>query len=209
MQLILASTSPRRKDLLRLLRIPFSVVEPDCEENGRGIQSVRGLVEHLATQKAQSVANRFPEALVLGGDTLIETDGEILGKPHDLNEAATMLRQLSGRTHQVHSGIACVCMDRNTVRTDGESVQVHMKELSETDVQAYLATRESLGKAGAYCIQEQGAGLIEKIFEDFPSVVGLPLKKVAALLEKEGVKLPVKIEEIYQQKQFPNWKRFS
>ena len=174
-----------------------------------GSNRSRELVEHLARQKAESVANRFPDALVFGGDTLIEIDGEILGKPHDLNEAATMLRQLSGRTHQVHSGIACVCMARSRVQTDGESVQVHMKKLSETDVQEYLATKESLGKAGAYCIQEQGAGLIETISGDFPSVVGLPLKKVAALMEKEGFHLPVKIEEIYRQRAYPNWKKFA
>ena len=184
-------------------------MDPDCEEDGQGIQSVRELVQHLAGQKAQSVANRFPEALVLGGDTLIEIDGNILGKPQNLNDAADMLRQLSGRIHQVHSGIALTCLIRKRIRTDVESVQVHMKKLSEPDIQAYLATRESLGKAGAYCIQEAGGELIEKISGDFPAVVGLPLKKFAELFEKEGLALPIKIEEVYRQKPYPNWSKFE
>ena len=208
-RLILASTSPRRKELLALLQIPFSVIEPDCDEDGQGVQSVRELVQHLASQKAQSVANRFSEELVLGGDTLIEIDGEILGKPQNLNDAAAMLRQLSGRMHHVHSGIALVCLAGNRILTAVESVQVHMKELLESDIQAYLATGESLGKAGAYCIQEEGGGLLNKISGDFPTVVGLPLKKVAELLEKEGVDLPVSIEEIYRQRPYSRWKEFA
>ena len=209
MQVILASISPRRKELLGLLQIPFSVKEPDCDEDGQGAQQAKELVQHLARQKAQSVAIRFPEALVLGGDTLIETDGKILGKPQNLNEAATMLRQLSGRIHQVHSGIALICLMRNRVVTAVETVQVHMKKLSETEVHAYLDTGESLGKAGGYCIQEKGAALITKISGDYPTVVGLPLKKVAECMKKEGVALPIKIEEVYRQKPYPKWARFS
>lgn len=209
MQVILASISPRRKELLGLLQIPFCVKEPDCDEDGQGVQSAKELVEHLACQKAESVATRFPEALVLGGDTLIEIDGKILGKPQNLNEAATMLRQLSGRIHQVHSGIALVCLARERILTDVETVQVHMKKLSESDIQAYLAIGESLGKAGAYCIQEKGATLITKISGDYPTVVGLPLKKVAGLLEKEGVDLPLKMEEVYRKKPYPRWARFG
>ncbi len=209
MQIILASTSPRRKELLALLQIPFSVMEPVCDEDGKRVQSAKELVQHLACQKAQSVAACFPEALVLGGDTLIEIDGEILGKPQDLKDAEAMLRQLSGRMHQVHSGIALVCLTRKRIRTDVESLQVYMKKLSESDIQAYLSTEESLGKAGAYCIQEQGASLIEKISGDFPAVVGLPLKKVAGLLEEEGLALPVNIEEIYLKRPYPRWEEFA
>jgi len=209
MQVILASISPRRKELLGLLQIPFSVMEPDCDEDGQGVKPAKELVQHLARQKAQSVATRFPEALVLGGDTLIETDGEILGKPQNLNEAATMLRQLSGRIHQVHSGIALICLIRNRVVTAVETVQVHMKKLSETEVHAYLDTGESLGKAGGYCIQAEGAELITRIAGDYPTVVGLPLEKVAEFLEKEGVNLPIKIEEVYRRGAYPNWNRFK
>ncbi len=209
MQVILASTSPRRKELLALLKIPFSAIDPDCDEDERGVRSAKELVQHLACQKAHSVANRFPGALVLGGDTLIEIEGNILGKPQNLPEAATMLQHLSGRMHQVHSGFALVCVTTKRTLTRVETVQVHMKELSVSEVQAYLATGESLGKAGAYCIQEQGGDLIEKISGDFPAVVGLPLKEVAVFLEKEGVDLPVNIEEIYRQKPYPRWKEFA
>ena len=184
-------------------------MEPDCEENGQEGLTAKELVQLLACQKAQSVANQFPGALVLGGDTLIEIDGNILGKPQNLPEAATMLRHLNGRMHQVHSGIALVCSIRKRIRTDLESVQVHMKKLSGPDIQTYLSTRESLGKAGAYCIQEQGAGLIEKITGDYPAVVGLPLQKVAEFLKEEGVDLPMKIEEIYRKKPYPKWKEFA
>jgi septum formation protein len=209
MQIILASTSPRRKELLGLLKIPFFVMEPDCEEDGEEGLSAKELVQHLACQKAQSIAAKFPETLVLGGDTVIEIDGEILGKPQNLNDAETMLRRLSGRIHQVHSGISLVCKSRKRILTDVEIVQVQMKKFSESEIQAYLGTGESLGKAGAYCIQEEGAKLIEKISGDYPTVVGLPLKKVAELLEEEGVELPVSIEEIYGRKPYPKWKEFS
>ena len=207
--LILASTSPRRKELLGLLQVPFSVIEPDGEEEGKDFLSTQQMVQELALQKAQSVAPRFPEALVLGGDTLIEIGSARLGKPRDLNEAANMLRQLSGRMHQVHSGIALVCQARKMKLTAVETVRVYMKELSESEIQAYLATGESLGKAGAYCIQERGADLIAEISGDYPTVVGLPLKKVAILLEKQGVDLPIKMEEIYRKKPYPKWKEFS
>ena len=209
MRVVLASTSPRRKDLLEILQFSFSVIAPDCDEEAKGGHTVEELVQHLAGQKAQSVAHRFPEALVIGGDTLIEINGEILGKPGNEHEAATMLRQLSGRMHRVHSGIAVVCHTRNRVRAEGDTVEVHMKTLSESDIQAYVSTGECLGKAGSYCIQEEGANLIEKIAGDYPTVVGLPLMKVYEILKEEGVNFPVNIENIYREKPYPNWKKFS
>ena len=209
MQIILASTSPRRKDLLGLLQIPFSVVEPDCDEGGQVPKAAGEVVQAFSLQKARSVAARFPEALVLGGDTLIEIDGARLGKPQNLREAANMLRQLSGRMHHVHSGIGLVCLTRNRIRTAVETVEVHMKTFSESELQAYLKTGESLGKAGAYCIQAEGCRLIEKISGDYPTVVGLPLKQVAKWLEEEGVALPIKIDEVYRQRAYPNWRRFE
>jgi septum formation protein len=111
--------------------------------------------------------------------------------------------------HQVHSGIALVCLTKKRILTDVETVQVHMKKLSESEIQAYLGTGESLGKAGAYCIQEEGAGLIAKISGDYPTVVGLPLEKIAEFLEKEGVDFPIKIEEVYRQKPYPRWEEFG
>lgn len=209
MQVILASTSTRRKELLELLEIPFSIAEPDSEEDGQENQSARELVQQLALEKAQSVATRFPEAIVLGGDTLVEIYGTILGKPVNLKDAERMLRQISGRTHQVHSGIALVSLKTNRQVTDVETTQVRFKKLSESEIQSYLETGESLGKAGAYCIQDKGAVLIESISGDYPTVVGLPLKKVAMYLEREGIVLPQKVQEIYQRRSYPNWDKFN
>ena len=191
------------------MRIPFTIVEPDCEENTQESIPARELVQLLALQKAQSVAYRFPEAQVLGGDTLIEIDGKLLGKPQNLKGAADMLGLLSGRLHQVHSGIALVCLKNDRLQTDIETTSVQLKKLSEDEIQAYLKTGESLGKAGAYCIQEKGAALIEKISGDYPTIVGLPLRKVAKHLENAGATLPAKVEEIYSQQAYPNWGRFQ
>lgn len=206
--LILASSSPRRKELLTLLGLPFEIIPPAINEEVLGQESPANHVQRLALEKAESVASHYPDSLVIGSDTVIELNGQILGKPADLEEAHHMLTGLRGRCHLVHTGLVLVAKAKQIEETWVETVKVWIKNFSHADLQAYLKTQDSLGKAGAYSIQGKGAHLIEKIDGDYPTVVGLPLGKLAQLLEQAGVELPVKSEAIYRTKPYANWKDF-
>ncbi len=207
--LILASTSPRRRELLAILGVPFEVIPPTSQEELRLDRSTREQVRKFALDKAQSVAPHYPHTLVLGSDTLIELDDKPVGKPRDLREAEKMLNQLLGRQHLVHTAVALVQEEPQTRESLVETVSVWMRQLGEQEVAEYLKTEESLGKAGAYCIQGEGARLIERIEGDYPTIVGLPLWHTAKLLEQYGVVLPNPVEEIYRLKPYNNWKNFS
>ncbi|GJL59887.1 MAG: septum formation protein Maf [Nitrospirales bacterium] len=207
--LILASSSPRRKELLTLLGLPFEIIPPAIKEEVLGQETPFNHVRRLALEKAESVANPYSDSLVIGSDTVIEIDGQILGKPADLEHAHHMLTGLRGRSHLVHTGLALVAKAKKLRETYVETVKVWVKEFSDADLQAYLKTLDSLGKAGAYSIQGKGAHLIEKIEGDYPSVVGLPLGKIAQILEQTGIELPMKAEDIYRTKPYANWKDFS
>jgi len=209
MHIILASSSPRRRDLLALLQIPFSVVDPGCDESIDEDLSPREFVVRIACQKVRAVAAQFPKALVLGGDTVIEMNGEILGKPRQTDDAATMLKKLAGNTHQVHTGIALFRTIDEWMIHAVETVQVSMKPLTDQELDVYLKTSEGLGKAGGYCIQGRGADLIAGMKGDYPAVVGFPLRKVAALLEQAGIRLPMSIADIYRRTPYPNWEIFT
>lgn len=209
MRVVLASTSPRRRELFALLQVPFEVADPAVEEQPERDQAPADQALRFAARKARSCAERFPDRLVLGSDTLIAVDRAVLGKPADLAEAAMMLRRLSGRVHVIHTAVALL---RNTPHLQDlrvETVRVWMKPLSETDVEAYLRTGEGLGKAGAYSIQGRGGALIERIEGDYPAVVGLPLRLVAAMLQRHGVPVPADVETLYRTQPYPNWARFS
>ncbi len=209
MSLILASTSPRRCELLALLGIPFDVKNPSYEERLVVDRAAIEQVQSFAQGKAQSVARQEPEAIVLGSDTVIELDHDILGKPADLADARAMLRRLAGRDHHVHTGISLVCVVRGIEVVALSTAVVRMKPFDERVHEDYLATGESLGKAGAYSIQGKGGKLIDSVGGDFTTVVGLPLRMVAQLLAQAGVKVPVGLDELYAVKPYPNWARFS
>ena len=208
MSLILASTSPRRRELLDLLGIPFEVKGPSYEERlvvGRSaIQQVRS----FALAKAQSVAKLEPESFVLGSDTVIELDDEVIGKPADLAEARAILRRLAARDHFVRTAVALVCSSRKTEVVALSTVVVRMKPFDERMHECYLATGESLGKAGAYSIQGGGVSLVDSIDGDFLTVVGLPLRLVAQLLKQSGVMVQVDLDALYVTKPYANWNRF-
>jgi septum formation protein len=209
MSLILASTSPRRRELFALLGIPFVVKRPSFEERLMPDRTVIEQVQSFAQGKAQSVARQEPEAIVLGSDTVIELDHDMLGKPADLAEARAMLRRLAGRDHDVHTAVSLVCLARGVDVVALSTAVVRMKLFDERLHEAYLATGESLGKAGAYSIQGKGGELIDSVGGDFPTVVGLPLRMVAQLLAQAGVRVPVDLDEIYAVKPYANWARFS
>ena len=209
MSVILASTSPRRRELLALLGIGFDVIPPTVEEVPSPGLSPPDQAKRFALDKALSIARRHPDDLVLGSDTVIEIDGMLLGKPQDLEQAEIMLRQLQGRVHQVHTGVALIHHTEHTTLVQVETAHVRMKPCHDEELLGYLRTEESLGKAGAYSIQGEGAQLIEKIEGDYPTIVGLPLWQTASLLKQRGVVLPKSVEEIYRLKPYANWKEFA
>jgi septum formation protein len=211
MRLILASTSPRRRELLTLLGIPFDVIAPDpSAESPDDLPAVdpaqRARV--LAERKARSVAERFPDTLVLGSDTLITIGSDVLGKPADVGEAEEMLRRLRGREHVIHTAVALLSGREGRMDSAVESVRVRMKPLTDREVRNYAGGGEGLGKAGGYAIQGEGAKLIARISGDFPAAVGLPLRLVAEMLRAHGLRVPVEVEELYRTKPYPNWDRF-
>ena len=209
MPLILASTSPRRRELLALLGVPFDVKSPSFEERLEVDRPAIEQVQSFAQGKAQSVARQEPEAIVLGSDTVIEVDRHVIGKPADLAEARAMLRRLAGRAHHVHTAVALVCSARAIDTVALSTAVVWMKPFDERRHERYLATEESFGKAGAYSIQGEGCDLINSIDGDFSTVVGLPLRLVAQLLMQAGVRVPVDLDELYAIKPYANWTRFS
>ena len=209
MPLILASTSPRRRELLALLGIPFDVKSPSFDERLVAARPAIEQVQSFAQGKAQSIAGQEPEAIIVGSDTVIEVDHDVLGKPDDLAEARAMLRRLAGRDHHVRTAVALVCSTRAINVVALSTAVVRMKRFDERVHERYLATGESLGKAGAYSIQGRGGDLVDSIDGDFPTVVGLPLRLVAQLLTQAGVRVPVDLDELYAIKPYANWACFS
>lgn len=187
-RIILASASPGRSELLRRTCIAFEVVPSDCDEDVEAATPEEH-VRRLALRKARTVAERHPDALVIAADSVAELDGEILGKPGSPDGAREMLRQLSGRTHRLLTGLAIV--DGPTGRTyDGiEATRVHMRELSTDEIGAYVQSGEPLDKAGCYEVQGLGATIIDRIEGDFSNVVGLPMAHLARALRDFGVEL--------------------
>ncbi|ALA60660.1 Maf family protein [Nitrospira moscoviensis] len=209
MQLILASTSPRRRELLALLGLSFELCPPSFEEHPiAGLAPVEQ-VSRFAMEKAHAVGAQRPEDLVLGSDTVIEIDGQCVGKPTDMDHARAMLAKLAGRPHLVHTAVALCRHADGMERVEVASATVVMKPDDGMRIERYLATRESLGKAGAYSIQGWGGELIERIEGDFTAVVGLPLRMVARLLRSAGYDVPCDVEALYRRRPYPNWSRFS
>ncbi|HEY5626775.1 MAG TPA: Maf family protein [Nitrospira sp.] len=193
---------------MALLAIPFDVASPFFEERHISTRTAAELALYFAKGKADSVAGLNAEAIVIGSDTLIELDGEVLGKPADLLEARAMLGRMAGREHLVHTAVALSCLNRSIESTNLSTAHVWMRPFNETALDEYLETGDSLGKAGAYSIQGPGGALIERIDGDFTAVVGLPLQLTASMLEQVGVQIPVDLSSLYAAKPYGNWARF-
>ena len=183
-RLILASASPRRRELLTQARYIFDIEAADIDETPRGNEPPSAYVERLAAEKAGAILKKHAEfhgrLVVLGADTTVVCDGEILGKPTDAEDAKRMLRRLSGRTHQVLTGIAAAT--RQGVVSAVESTEVVFSNIREAELERYCATREPLDKAGAYGIQGYAARWIPRIEGDYFNVMGLPIARVVELL---------------------------
>jgi len=172
----LASASPRRKELLRLAGLDFDVLAPQVEETLPPGFPPEQCAEYLAAIKADDVARLRPGHLVIGADTIVVIDGQILGKPNDAEDAARMLRLLSGREHRVITG---VCLRTSVcARTFSQETLVRFYPLRADEIEAYIQTVEPMDKAGAYGIQGKGALLVESIAGDYFNVVGLPIARL-------------------------------
>jgi septum formation protein len=189
--LVLASASPRRQELLRNAAIAFTVQPANIDETPLAGESPRNYAERLAREKALTIAKTCPQDLVLGADTIVVVDETILGKPRDADDAARMLRLLSGRTHEVITAVCIAKPVRSELRTDNrqlttesESTRVTMTEISDDEIRSYIATGEPLDKAGAYAIQGIASRWIPRIEGDYSNVVGLPVALVYRLLRE-------------------------
>lgn len=179
-RVVLASASPRRRELLTLVGITHEVRPADVDESVRPAEDPVAYVERVARDKAATVAAGNPTAVVIAADTTVVVDGDILAKPADPGDAAAMLRCLSGRAHLVHTAIAVARGGRMVSAV--ETVVVTFRALTDAEITAYVATREPLDKAGAYGIQGYGATIVERVEGDYFSVMGLGLRRLVALL---------------------------
>lgn len=188
--LILASQSPRRVEILQEMGIRFEQVSSETEELRRDPGGPEGLVRANARLKAESVALRYPGRWVLGADTMVVLDGALLGKPSDRNEAVQMLRRLSGKTHRVLTGLALVCRGdpRSPILREAES-RVTFRELTNEQIEDYLNRVDTLDKAGAYGIQEEGDRLVAQLEGSYSNVVGLPKELLPPMLEEIGLSI--------------------
>ncbi|MBA1335225.1 MAG: Septum formation protein Maf [Firmicutes bacterium] len=189
-RLILASGSPRRREILQQLGVNFEVLPSDIEETIPAGLSAGDAASYLALEKARDVALKINSpSIILGADTIVVVDGEILGKPNDEAEACLMLKRLSGREHEVITGIAIIDYDRNIEIKDFESTRVKMKRIPPDRIERYVKTGEPLDKAGAYAAQGKASTFIEGIQGCFFNVVGLPISKLDSLLCSIGIDL--------------------
>lgn len=185
--LVLASASPRRRQLLAWLGVHFDVLPAEIDEQALAGEAAPDMVVRLARAKAVAVAARRPADWVLGADTTVEVEGAMLGKPADAAEAARMLGRLAGREHRVATGFALVAPGGAMRAVEVVQTQVRFRQLDARAIAGYVKSREGEDKAGSYAIQGLGAGLIERIDGSFTNVIGLPMIEVERALEEAGL----------------------
>ncbi len=185
--IILASKSPRRKSLLEQAGVVFSVVPSCIDERSFPSSSSKNHVRILADAKADDVSKRHPGSWVIGADTIVQIDDTVLGKPRSIKEARSMLKRLSGRSHQVFTGYAIRCEENGRTFSDISTTDVFFKTLSPDEIEWYINTREPFDKAGGYAIQGLGTALVKHIHGSYTNVVGLPICEVVDFFLKEGV----------------------
>ncbi len=184
--IILASASPRRADLLKLLERDFEILPATVDEVAHDHLTPLEVCQLNAHRKARAVAKKVPDALVLGADTLVFRDSEILGKPRNLAEAERMLKRLQGRTHQVVTGVCLMHLRKHEERIFAVSTDVLFHPLTRRQIRDYLAKIQPLDKAGAYAIQDYGELIVSEISGSYSNVVGLPVEKLRAELAAWG-----------------------
>lgn len=188
-KIILASQSPRRKELLQKHGISFSVFVTDADETVSEKMTPAELVEELSCRKAQSAAEHFSDedVLIIAADTVVALGDEIFGKPTDSDDAFSMLQKLSGKPHSVFTGVTLARMENGEARYRKTvcETKVYFKPLTEVEIQDYIATKEPFDKAGSYAIQGIASKFVEKIEGDYDNVVGLPVKDILTIIQEE------------------------
>ena len=184
---VLASSSPRRRELLAEAGYEFEVISPPGDEVSHQWLTVRELTVWNAAHKAARVSELAPDAVVLAADTLVTIDGDILGKPSDFSDAVTMLRRLSGRAHEVWTAVCVRLAASGESEILHEMSRVHFRDLDENAIRRYLGRIDPLDKAGAYAAQGHGTEIIERIDGSYSNVVGLPMERTARVLRDFGI----------------------
>lgn len=188
--IILASSSPRRRELLNQAGIPFTLMPGQVDEAKVELSGTpEEKAEHLAYIKALDVVKNVDKGLVLGADTIVVYEDELFGKPADERDALRMLKGLSGHEHRVITGIALIDAESGTVKKGHETTKVRFSTLTVEEIQAYIRTGEPFDKAGAYAVQGRGALFVESLNGCYSNVVGLPLKKLGNMLQEFGIKV--------------------
>ncbi len=188
-QIILASTSPRRKELMEKLNLKFTAVSSDYEEDMTLKLKPLQLAKTLSTGKALAVVKKYPNHIIIAADTFVALNDKLLGKPHTKETAKKMLKQISGKAVSVISGLTVIDTSSGRKISQAVETKVYIKKLSDQEISGYIKTGEPLDKAGAFGIQELGAVIIKKIDGDFFNVVGLPLFVLSETLKKFGIKI--------------------
>ncbi len=181
-RIVLASKSPRRRELMELLHIPFDVIVSDIDEQIDPQNDLVREIEKLSFRKAEAVFKDHPDALVIGSDTIVKIGNDILGKPKNIEQAEAMLKELSGKTHEVVTGVSILYKDRT--ETFSSVAKVTFYPLDEKEISEYIATNEPMDKAGSYAIQGDAAKFIRSIEGDYYTIVGLPIAELYHRLKK-------------------------
>ncbi len=185
--IILASASPRRKELLEKIILKFDVEPSDYEEAFNTHLIPHELVKTLSREKAEAVARKHRYAVIIAADTIVVLGGKIMGKPHSATEARKMLRALSGKPHAVITGFTIIDAEKNKTLSKSVETKVYLKKLTLKEIDAYVKSGEPLDKAGAYAIQGVGSVIVERIEGDYYNVVGLPLSALSDGLKEFGI----------------------
>ena len=188
-KIILASASPRRKEILGTTGLKFDICVSDYEEDLSMKKEPRALARFLSRKKAEEVANKYKNAIIIAADTFIVFKDELLGKPHTTKEATRMLTMLNGKAHSVITGFTVLDTGSNKKVSRSIETKVYFRRLTPKEIKAYVSTKEPLDKAGAYAIQGLGALFVEKIEGDYLNVVGLPLAALSETLKGFGVNI--------------------
>ncbi|HSW79354.1 MAG TPA: Maf family protein [Candidatus Saccharimonadales bacterium] len=203
MKIILASQSPRRKDLLSRMGVKFEVIPSNFDEELDNSRAAEEVAMELAHSKAVAVAKDYPDAIVIGSDSIVFLGNEQFGKPENNDEAREMLKKLSGTTHGVVSGVAVVRLRDGIKLVDSETAKIHFKPLNIDEIEKYVRSGDSLDKAGGYGVQSGAAPLIDYAEGDVSAIIGLPTKLLSEMLKKLGIEsksvkydLPVKVLKV-------------
>jgi septum formation protein len=186
-QIILASQSPRRKKLLEQIGLKIKVVPSNIDEKLNPRLKPKGQAEELSLEKVQTIAEKYTDAIIIGADTLVDINGDILGKPKNLEEARRMIKKLQGKTHTVITGFTIMDTKSKKILTDSSETTVTFRKLSDKEIKTYITKEKPLDKAGAYGVQGIGAVLVESIKGDFFTIIGLPLGTLIPALKKFGI----------------------